>query len=203
MQRSLSSFASFLRRRGTGTFSVQSIPRRDLFSDLFSDNNQKIYQEQRLLGYTQEQMFDIVSQVEHYSSFLPWCVDSTLLQESTTKGKLYRVTVGFYPFQESYDCWVTTKRPDHVKSVSITGNLFNHLINEWSFSEGLPDNPKTCTVRLLVDFNFRSKLHAQVSGLFFDQVVNTMVASFLSRAQALHGKESISRQKPKVLQYVR
>ncbi|VDL98253.1 unnamed protein product [Schistocephalus solidus] len=164
-------------------------------------------------------MFDIVSQVEHYSTFLPWCVDSQLLQESTTKGKLYRVTVGFYLFQESYDCWVTTKRPTHVKvrafylpflhfvvygtSVSITGNLFNHLINEWSFSEGLPNNLKTCTVRLLVDFNFRSKLHAQVSQIFFDQVVNTMVASFLSRAEALHGKESISRQKPKVLQCVR
>uniref|UniRef100_A0A0X3PC91 Coenzyme Q-binding protein COQ10 homolog B n=1 Tax=Schistocephalus solidus TaxID=70667 RepID=A0A0X3PC91_SCHSO len=203
MQKGLFSFTSFFRSHKTVAHSVQLVSRRNFFADLFSENNRKIYQEQRLLGYTREQMFDIVSQVEHYSTFLPWCVDSQLLQESTTKGKLYRVTVGFYLFQESYDCWVTTKRPTHVKSVSITGNLFNHLINEWSFSEGLPNNLKTCTVRLLVDFNFRSKLHAQVSQIFFDQVVNTMVASFLSRAEALHGKESISRQKPKVLQCVR
>lgn len=54
-----------------------------------------------------------------------------------------------------------------------------------------------------VDFQFRSVLHSNISGIFFDQVVNTMVGAFLARAKALHGPESIPSQAPKILQYVR
>ncbi|VDD79262.1 unnamed protein product [Mesocestoides corti] len=148
-------------------------------------------------------MFDIISEVEHYSEFLPWCLKSDTIQTHPTKGRLCRLTVGFFPLEESYDSWVTVTRPVHVKSVATNSDLFEHLINEWHLHPGLANNKQTCTVELLVDFKFRSKLHSRISSLFFDQVVNTMVCAFLSRANTLHGPGSIPRQSPKILEYMK
>lgn len=60
-------------------------------------------------------MFNIISDVEQYSEFLPWCLDSTIVKTDPVKGKLCRLQIGFYPFKESYDSWVTVVRPNMVK----------------------------------------------------------------------------------------
>ncbi|VUZ40469.1 unnamed protein product [Hymenolepis diminuta] len=175
----------------------------------FTHNNpmlydtRKIYREQRLLGYSSEQMFNIISDVEQYSEFLPWCLDSTIVKTDPVKGKLCRLQIGFYPFKESYDSWVTVARPSKVKSIATNSDLFEFLINEWKIMPGLPDNENTCLVELLVDFKFRSRLHSRISGLFFDQVINTMVGAFMCRATTLHGNGSIPLQAPKILEYSR
>ncbi|KAL5109881.1 hypothetical protein TcWFU_001974 [Taenia crassiceps] len=172
-------------------------------SGAVSDDGRKIYREQRLLGYSCDRMFDIISDVEQYSEFLPWCLDSVVLQTHPTKGRLCRLSIGFYPFKESYDSWVTVIQPQHVKSVATNSDLFEHLINEWHIGPGLPSNENTCTVELKVDFRFRSKLHSRISSLFFDQVVDSMVGAFLGRANTLHGPSSIPRQPPTILEYTK
>lgn len=69
--------------------------------------------------YSCDQMFDIISDVEQYCEFLPWCLDSVVLQTHPTKGRLCRLSIGFYPFKESYDSWVTVIQPQHVKVTSL------------------------------------------------------------------------------------
>ncbi|CAH8441119.1 unnamed protein product [Dicrocoelium dendriticum] len=54
---------------------------------------------------------------------------------------------------------------------------------------------------VIVKFEFKSPIYAKVTGLFFDQLVTTMVNSFLDRAKVLHGPSSIAPQKPEVLLY--
>ncbi|CDS42771.1 coenzyme Q binding protein COQ10 A [Echinococcus multilocularis] len=176
---------------------------RYLCSRAIYDGSRKVYREQRLLGYSCDQIFDIISGVEQYSEFLPWCLDSVILQTHPTKGKLCRLSIGFYPFKESYNSWVTVIRPKYVKSVATNSYLFEHLINEWHIRPGLSDNENTCTVELKVDFRFRSKLHSRISSLFFDQVVDFMVGAFLGRANTLHGPGSIPRQPPTILEYTK
>lgn len=67
-----------------------------------------------LYRYTMQQMFEVVSQVDHYQEFLPWCKKSVV----TSRGPEFLkadLMVGFPPVSESYTSFVTFKKPYFIK----------------------------------------------------------------------------------------
>ncbi|KAK8784566.1 coenzyme Q-binding protein COQ10 homolog B, mitochondrial [Amblyomma americanum] len=156
------------------------------------------YSERKLLGYSADQMFEVVSRVEFYRDFVPWCTQSRVTARSPKALTAY-MQVGFPPIVESYVSHVTMVRPTLVKSVCSDGRLFNHLETIWRFEPGLEDNPKTCTLDFKVSFEFRSRLHSHLAHMFLDEVVRQMTRAFLNRAATLYGKQSIPGRSGKVL----
>ncbi|KAK9720795.1 hypothetical protein K7432_003898 [Basidiobolus ranarum] len=158
----------------------------------------KEYKEQRVLGYSQQQLYDVVSNVNDYHKFLPWCTESTVFTSrpqhahfGERKVMEAELVVGFQAFNERYTSEVTCDNPTQVRAIGSNSILFKHLENRWVFTPitTQKQTPKgsLCQLDFYVNFEFASPIHAQVSNLFFDQVSSLMIKAFEERCQQLYG----------------
>ena len=137
--------------------------------------------EQRNLPHSPEHMFDLVSDVEKYPEFLPWCV-GIRLKDKTTKQINADMMIGYKMFREKFSCRVELTHPDRIDVVYEDGP-FKYLNNHWIFIE---EEDGTCTVDFFVDFEFNSRFLQKVIGVVFNEAVKIMVHAFEKRADAVY-----------------
>ncbi|KAM6114838.1 coenzyme Q-binding protein COQ10 homolog B, mitochondrial-like [Phoenicopterus ruber ruber] len=144
--------------------------------------------EQRVLGYSAEQMYELVANVGEYRLFVPWCSRSAVLSR---RGQVLQaeLEVGFPPLLERYvsEVFLGSRR---IRAVSRDCRLFRHLETLWRFGPGLPGRTDTCLLDFSVSFEFRLALHSRLASLFLDEVAKRMVSAFEGRAQALFGPQA-------------
>ncbi|XWS14698.1 hypothetical protein CRYUN_Cryun35bG0031600 [Craigia yunnanensis] len=145
----------------------------------------KVYEERIVMGYSPEQLFDVVAAVDLYHGFVPWCQRSDIVKRNPDGSFDAELEIGFKFLVESYVSHVELSKPKLVKSTASESSLFNHLINIWEFNPG--PVPGTCNLYFLVDFKFQSPLYRQVASMFFKEVVSRLVSSFSERCRLIYG----------------
>ncbi|KAI8372324.1 dehydrase and lipid transport-domain-containing protein [Choanephora cucurbitarum] len=175
--------------------------RRHFFSipDAFSSKKQ--YKEKKLLNFSQNQIYNVVSNVNDYKFFVPFCNHSHVYTNTPLRDGSYlmkaELGVGFKLFEEKYMSKVTCRKPTVVKAVAADAALFNDMTTTWQFTPNLPpsklnssaaaDHP-SCWVDFEISFEFASPIHAQASSVFFDQVSKMMLQAFVDRCQTVYRK---------------
>ncbi|XP_073971188.1 coenzyme Q-binding protein COQ10 homolog A, mitochondrial [Rhodnius prolixus] len=167
---------------------------RSIYCNIFNQRNltswKKEYSDHKIAGFTIDQMFEVVSDVENYAKFLPFCRKS-VVHSRTEKELLGELEVGFPPVVESYVSKVTLVKPYLVKADCTDGRLFHHLTTTWRFTKPpLRDAkrfPNSCSVHFYVSFEFKSLLHSQLANIFFDHLVTEMEAAFYKEAYKRYG----------------
>jgi coenzyme Q-binding protein COQ10 len=141
-----------------------------------------VHRERRVLPYTAEQLFELVSRVDRYPEFLPWCLATRITRRD---GNVFYVdfVIGFRMIRETFGSRVETERPDRI-AVERTRGPFRRMSNLWRFTD-LPDGG--CLVDFHVDFEFRSRILNMLIGKLFYEAVRRMVAAFERRARAIYG----------------
>ena len=139
--------------------------------------------EQKLLPYTQAQLFDLVADIERYPEFLPWCVGARI-RERKGNEILGDLLIGYKMVRERFTSRVILNRPDHI-DVSYSEGPFRYLTNHWHF---FPQAGGGCIIDFYVDFEFRSRLLQKIMEMFFNEAVKRMVSAFEARAHALYGE---------------
>ncbi|KAL0912085.1 hypothetical protein M5K25_018033 [Dendrobium thyrsiflorum] len=145
----------------------------------------KSHEERVVMGYTQEQLFNVVAAVDLYEDFLPWCQRSRIIRRNNDGSFDAELEIGFKFLVESYVSHVELRKPTYIKTTALDTGLFDHLINIWEFNPG--PVPGTCDLHFLVDFKFQSPLYRQVATMFFKEVVSRLVRSFSERCLRVYG----------------
>ena len=144
------------------------------------------HSEQRTLPYRVDQLYALVTDIEKYPQFLPWCRIARVLKR-TPQVMEAELIIAFKAFSESYvssiDCIPPDAKNQHAElHVSQLRGPFTHLENHWRFT-ALPDG-KT-RLDFSVAFAFRSKILNSLIGLLFEKATKSMVEAFDKRAKAL------------------
>jgi coenzyme Q-binding protein COQ10 len=142
--------------------------------------------EQRLLPYTQLQLFDLVADVDRYNEFLPWCVASRV---NSRKDNVIHadLVIGFKIFREKFTSEVTLIQSERI-DVKYENGPFKYLTNHWLF---IPEEDRAhTTIDFYVDFEFRSRLLQRLIGAVFNEAVQRMVRAFEKRAHHVYGKDN-------------
>lgn len=137
--------------------------------------------ERRAMPYTPEQMFDLVSAVDLYPQFLPWCLASRITKR---EGNVFYadLVIGYKMVREKFGSRVTALKPDHIHVEYLSGPM-KHLSNHWRF---LPQPDGTCIIDFYVDFEFKNPILQRLISVFFEEAVKRMVGAFESRAKDLY-----------------
>ncbi|XP_063984408.1 coenzyme Q-binding protein COQ10 homolog B, mitochondrial [Diachasmimorpha longicaudata] len=153
-------------------------------------NRTREYEGRKLIGFSMEQIYTVVADIENYKKFVPFCKKSDILWRGDDAVNA-SLSIGFPPLNESYTSHVTMHKPYFVKAVCTDGKLFNHLNTLWIFSPGLKNNVNTCVIDFSLSFEFKSVLHSQLSNLFFNEIVRQMENAFLDEAHNRYGRPCI------------
>jgi coenzyme Q-binding protein COQ10 len=142
----------------------------------------KTHTESRVLPYTAEQMFNLVSDVGRYPEFLPWCVGARI-REQKPDMLLADLMIGFKMVREKFSSRVWLDRAERRIDVEYINGPFRQLKNHWTFS----DEPGGgCRIDFFLEFEFSSVMLQKLIGVLFHEAVRRMVAAFETRAKQLY-----------------
>ncbi|HYC43735.1 MAG TPA: type II toxin-antitoxin system RatA family toxin [Noviherbaspirillum sp.] len=135
-----------------------------------------------LLGYSAEQMFALVDNIEDYPKFLPWCGGTEVRQRDGEK-VVATLQINYHGVKQTF-----STENLHVRPVSITMTLlegpFKHLHGTWTFKALRAD---ACKIDFDLHYEFSSRVLEQVIGPVFNMIANSFVDSFCKRAEAVYG----------------
>lgn len=135
-----------------------------------------------LVGFSAQQMFDLVNDVDSYPEFLPGCAESKLLDASEEHMKAsLKVAKG------GISKWFTTHNAllaPHSIQMELVDGPFRYLKGIWEFTELSED---ACRVSLKLDFEFSSGLLGAAFNKIFHQLASNMVQAFVTRAKEVYG----------------
>lgn len=126
------------------------------------------------------EMFALVEDIESYPEFLPWCAGTEVLERdgSTTRARL---DVSYHGLKTHLATRNRNHPPDRIE-LAFEDGPFERFGGEWKFT---PLGGDGCKVELSLDYDFSSKALATLLGPLFGDIADTMVESFVQRAQSM------------------
>ncbi len=143
------------------------------------------HDERRVVGYSPEQIYALVADVERYPEFLPWCIAARVRRRENNL-MVADLVIGFKMIRERFTSRVKLDPAARHIDVSYAEGPFKYLDNHWVFE----DHPDGCVIDFYVDFEFRSRLLQKMMEALVHEAVRRMVRAFEARAHDLYSESA-------------
>lgn len=133
--------------------------------------------------FTPAQMYALVSDIENYKNYLPWCPSSQVLKRDGNK-ITGRVDISYLKVKahfttENINC--ENQRID----LSLVDGPFKHLKGHWLFT---PLGTTGCKIEFKLNYAFSNFIIQKVIGTVFEMVIKNIVDSFVKKAHEIYRK---------------
>ncbi len=143
-------------------------------------------EENKIVNYTKDQMFDLVADIDQYSEFLPWCNNSSVIQRKIVNDSeivIADLEIGYDQFVYTYRSEVTLYLDKSKINVRNLDGPFKYLENNWRF---INVDKNKCEIQFDIDFELNISLLDILMKKFFDLAFQKMVEAFISRANEIY-----------------
>ncbi|MEN3353120.1 MAG: hypothetical protein V7640_1278 [Betaproteobacteria bacterium] len=127
-------------------------------------------------------MFALVDAVEAYPEFLPWCDGAKVIYRDETRTRA-TININYHGAKQSFTT-ENTKEPPRVMSIRLVEGPFRILDGEWRFNTLAAD---ACKIEFRLRYEFSSRILEMLVGPVFSYIANTLVDSFVQRADKIYG----------------
>ncbi len=142
-----------------------------------------------LLAHSPHQMYALVTAVQDYPKFLPWCERAEVLH-THADGVTARLHLSYLGVHQAF----TTRNeqtPDERVVLKLVDGPFSVLDGTWRFvpvpADAGPHAP-ACRVEFALRYSFANAALEVLISPVFDRIANTFVDSFVKRAEQVHGE---------------
>lgn len=141
-------------------------------------------QRNALVPYTPAEMFALVSDVDGYSQFLPWCSDSRVIERTDDDVIKAMVEISKGGLHKAFTT-VNREQKNKCIEIRLVEGPFKRLEGFWQF-DAMGD--AACKISLDLEFEFANRMLSMMVGPVFNQIANTLVDAFHERAKQVYGK---------------
>ncbi|MAJ91785.1 MAG: ubiquinone-binding protein [Legionellales bacterium] len=134
-----------------------------------------------VVKFSANQMYKLVNDIEAYPSFLPWCTDANIINDS--KDSLTAsVSISIGRIKKIFTT-LNTMQQDISIDMKLIKGPFKKLNGSWEFKN---NNNGGSTVSLVMEFEFKNKLLKYTLGGAFKKITDSLVDAFISRANDIY-----------------
>jgi ribosome-associated toxin RatA of RatAB toxin-antitoxin module len=140
-----------------------------------------------LLWYSPREMYELVTGVQAYPQFLPWC-DKAEVVAHHADGVTARLGMAYMGVHHAFTTR-NTHHPNQSVAVKLVDGPFSSLKGTWLFRPlGRPGSDQSaCKIEFDLMYAFSSMALEAVVSPVFDRVANTLVDGFVRRAEQVYG----------------
>lgn len=139
-----------------------------------------------LIWYSPQEMYGLVTDVDQYPSFLPWCDHASVLERDAA-GMLAEISISFSGVRQTF---VTRNAHTEFSKVELklVKGPFSNLDGEWNFVAIGDGSQRACRVELTLNYGFENATLGKLVGPVFDKIASSLVEAFVKRAQQVFGE---------------
>lgn len=138
-----------------------------------------------LIWYSPREMYDLVTDVNRYPEFLPWC-DKAQVLESAADIVTAQVGIAFSGIHQTF----TTRnrqQPGEAVHMELVDGPFSQLDGQWRFTPVGDGTQRACRIELELRYGFSNVILGKLVGPVFDRIAATLVDAFVKRAEQVYG----------------
>lgn len=150
----------------------------------------KPVQKSVLLWYSPAEMYRLVTDVEAYPQFLPWCAKAQVLDRQPD-GLTAKLDLQFAGVRTHFSTRNTHTENERVQ-VQLVEGPFSHLVGDWQFKPLRRPGIETaeanaCKIVFEMRYAFANAAFEALLAPVFGKVAESLVDRFVARAEQLYG----------------